>query len=70
MVLGSPADRVGMRIGDVIEMFGGDVVCDDDHLIDVVRGSQIGATPFLMVKRGAQHVTLQPKLGVMPPRFR
>jgi len=70
IVPGSPADRAGFRSGDVVDTFGSDAVCDDEHLISVVRISAIGATPAITVRRGAEHLTLHPKLGVMPPRFR
>jgi S1-C subfamily serine protease len=66
VVPGSPADHVGLRTGDVVEMFGGDAVCDDDHLIAVVHASSIGASPAVGVRRGAEHFVVEPKLGVMP----
>lgn len=67
---GSPADRVGFHAGDIVETFGGDAICDGDTLVDVVRGSVIGATPSMTIKRGAQHLTLHPTLAVMPAEHR
>lgn len=66
----SPAARIGLRTGDVIVGYGGDRVCDDDHLIDVVRASSVGASPELAVRRGATELVLHPTLGAMPPRIR
>jgi len=70
VITGSPADRVGFHVGDIVQSFAGDRVCDSDHLVAVVQYSTIGATPAVTVKRGAETVTLHPKLGVMPSRFR
>lgn len=67
VVLGSPADRAGFEVGDVIKSFGGDRVCDGDHLIAVVRASSIGATPEVSLQRGAESMVLHPQLGLMPP---
>jgi S1-C subfamily serine protease len=70
VVSGSPAQRAGFQVGDLVETFGGSAICDQDHLITVVRYSSIGATPEIGVRRGAEAFVLSPKLGVMPPRFR
>ena len=63
----SPAALAGFRRGDIVTSFGGDRVCDDDHLVDAVRASAIGAVPEVEIRRGAQHLELRPSLGVMPP---
>lgn len=65
-----PADRVGFHAGDLIVSYGGDPICGNDHLIDVVRASTIGATPEIEVRRGARELTLQPTLAAMPPGIR
>ncbi len=70
VISGSPADRVGFRVGDIVQTFAGDRVCDSDHLVAVVQYSSIGSTPAVTVRRGAETVTLHPQLGVMPSRFR
>jgi len=67
---GSPAEEIGLRKGDVVVAFDGQRVCDNDHLIDFVRSSDIGDTAELKVRRGADELVLAPTLGVMPPRIR
>jgi S1-C subfamily serine protease len=66
----SPAARAGVRDHDLIVGFGADRVCDADHLIEVVRGSSIGETSSVRVRRGAQELVLRPTLGVMPDHIR
>ncbi len=70
VVSGSPAAREGFRRGDLVVSFGGDLVCDADHLIAVVRASAIGATPAVGVGRGAETVVLHPELDEMPDGIR
>lgn len=65
----SPADRVGFHAGDVVVGYGGDRVCNEDHLIEVVRASDIGSVPDIEIRRGAQTMTLHPTLAEMPPRI-
>jgi hypothetical protein len=67
---GSPASRQGFQTGDYILTFGGDRICSDDHLVDVVRASTIGATPAVGVRRGAQYLVLHPRLANMPRAIR
>lgn len=62
----SPAAREGLRRNDVILTYGGDQVCDDDHLVEVVRASSIGATPQMTIRRGAETLVLHPTLAEMP----
>lgn len=65
---GGPADRVGFHPGDIVEGFGGDVVCGGDHLVSVIQGSSIGATPSVALRRGHDHLVVHPTLGVLPRR--
>lgn len=67
---GSPASRAGLQAEDVIVSFGGDHVCNSDHLIDVVRASQIGATPEMHVRRGTHDLVVHPVLGTMPDELK
>lgn len=67
---GSPARLGGLENRDLITHFGGDRICDADHLTDVVRASAIGATPSVSVRRGAQEVVLHPTLIDMPASHR
>jgi len=66
----SPAALAGFVRGDLIVSFGGDRVCSDDHLVDVVRASSIGASPHIGILRGGEPMTLQPALANMPSAVR
>lgn len=67
---GSPAARAGLQVDDVVIGFGGDLVCGSDHLVHVVRASSIGATPELVVERGAEQFVFHPSLAEMPDDIR
>ena len=65
-----PADRVGFHAGDIVLSFDGQRICGNDHLIEEVRASEIGAAPEIAVRRGSARLVLQPTLAEMPPRIR
>jgi C-terminal processing protease CtpA/Prc len=67
---GSPALAAGIRRGDLILGFGGDRICNDDHLLDVVRTSSVGAAPHIEILRGHQPLVVQPTLRDMPAPVR
>ncbi len=66
----SPAALAGFQSNDVIVSFGGDRVCGMEHLIDVVRASDIGARPEIHVRRGTLDLVLRPTLRAMPDSIR
>ncbi|MFM7563340.1 MAG: S1C family serine protease [Planctomycetota bacterium] len=49
---GSPAERIGLKRGDVIEIFGGIKVESGNQLIDLVRQRRVGESVRLQVRRG------------------
>jgi serine protease Do len=49
---GSPAERIGLKRGDVIESFGGIKVESGNQLIDLVRQRRVGESVRLQVRRG------------------
>jgi serine protease Do len=65
-----PADRVGFHAGDVVISYDGARVCSNDHLIEIVRASDIGASPEIEINRRGAAMTLEPTLAEMPPRIR
>jgi len=63
---GSPGDRAGLRVGDVIIQVN-DATVDDDHpLRDLLRQFRGGDKPTFQVKRGDKQVALQVTLGQPP----
>ena len=49
---GSPAEKAGLEVGDVITQFNGQTVMDMDSLVSVVNEAQIGKTYDIYVIRG------------------
>lgn len=49
---GSPAERIGLKRGDVIESFGGVKVESGNQLIELVRQRHVGDSVRLQVRRG------------------
>ena len=66
VVPGSPADRAGLRAGDVIGQINGQAIKDADTLQQVVESSQVGKNLQLDLKRNGQKMTLAVKAGVYP----
>ena len=64
VVSGSPADRAGIRKGDVITAVNGRSVESPDDLADVIRGQSAGSTASVrVVRRGGGSQTISVRLG-------
>ena len=59
----SPADKAGVKEGDVITKIGDDEVTSADNLIIMVREHAVGDTVTLTVMRGDKETTLDVTLG-------
>jgi membrane-associated protease RseP (regulator of RpoE activity) len=59
----SPADRAGVRKGDVIVNFNSRVIDSPDELSDVVRSARVGQTISLTVMRDGSRRTLSARLA-------
>lgn len=66
VVLGSPADKAGLRAGDVIGQIDGQAVKDADALQQAVESSQVGTNLQLELKRNGQPMNLAVKAGAYP----
>jgi Do/DeqQ family serine protease len=62
----SPADKAGLRAGDVIGQINGQAVKDADALQQVVETSQVGKNLQLALKRNGQPMDLAVKAGAYP----
>ena len=60
---GSPAEEADLRVGDVILTFDGLQIQDDQHLINLVKRTEIGRRVQLRVFRERQMVTKQVRVG-------
>ncbi|NJO42704.1 MAG: trypsin-like serine protease [Cyanobacteria bacterium CRU_2_1] len=63
---GSPADRGGIRAGDVVVKIGDRSVVDADSIQQAVENSEIGKDLSLEVRRNRQTVTLTVQPAVLP----
>jgi S1-C subfamily serine protease len=62
-----PADRAGVRVGDVIVAFGGTGIASAQDLGDAIRSHRPGdSVEFVVVRAGGERVTLTVDLGVNP----
>ena len=66
VVDGSPADRAGLRKGDVIASVNGRSVDSPDELTRIVRDQRVGETVSLTVFRDGNRRTLSARLGNWP----
>jgi Do/DeqQ family serine protease len=66
VVPGSPADKAGLRAGDVIGQINGQAVKDADALQQAVETSQVGKNLQLALKRNGQNMDLAVKAGAYP----
>ncbi len=62
----SPAERAGLREGDVIQRMENKVIAQSDTVQQIVQGSQVGTALQLQINRDGEtmNVTVQP--GEMP----
>ncbi len=63
----SPADRAGIKRGDVIVAFGGHIVAGSDDLQRLLTGDQVGARSEFTVIRGTEKIVLEIVPGSRPP---
>jgi putative serine protease PepD len=63
---GSPADRAGLKVGDVITEYAGKPITSASELQAAVFNSNSGETVTVTVQRGGSTKSVQLKLGVRP----
>lgn len=66
---GSPADKAGIRSGDLIIEFNGQKVTDNSELPLLVADAPIGENVKVKVLRGGKPLELTVKIGEIPERF-
>ena len=66
VVDGSPADKAGLKEGDVIVGFSGDVIRGPARLTEKIRGTKPGEKVSLDVRRDGKPVKLQVEMGERP----
>jgi len=63
----SPADRAGIKRGDVIVAFGGQTVAGSDDLQRLLTGDQVGAKSAITLVRGTEKIALEIVPASRPP---
>ncbi|HEX3715391.1 MAG TPA: trypsin-like peptidase domain-containing protein [Trebonia sp.] len=67
---GGPADRAGLRAGDVIKTAGGEPTPDTEALASVLAAARPGDNLTLTVVRGEQQLSVRLTLGELPAKAR
>jgi serine protease Do len=63
---GGPAEKAGVRIGDVIEKLSGEAPSDDRALLRMIAENRPGTDVDLTILRDGKDITLPAKLGEWP----
>jgi S1-C subfamily serine protease len=63
---GGPADRAGIRSGDVIRSFGRALTPDTESLTEALAGARPGQTVTLTIARDDQTLRIGVRLGELP----
>jgi len=64
----SPAERAGVKAGDVILEFNGKKVDESDHLPPMVAATPVGKTVTVVVQRNGKRKELHAKIAKLPKR--
>jgi serine protease Do len=67
VVQGSPADKAGLKQGDIITAVNGQKITDTGELLNVISSSQIGETVKITYQRGDSQETASVTLAKSPP---
>ncbi len=62
---GTPAHLAGLRVGDLVIGYDGELVDNAEELVRDVRSDQIGSRPVIDVLRGDDNVQLMPTLDAL-----
>ncbi|WP_263975448.1 S1C family serine protease [Leptolyngbya sp. 7M] len=63
---GSPAERAGIRSGDVVKRVNGQDVATADDLQNIVEATQVGSTLQIDLKRDGRDQTIAVQAGAYP----
>lgn len=62
----SPADRSGLRIGDVIQKINGKMVTQADEVQQIVNQIQVGSSVALELRRDGKTIEMNVRAGTLP----
>ncbi|MFQ5553565.1 MAG: S1C family serine protease, partial [Thermoplasmata archaeon] len=63
---GGPAERGGLRVGDVVLSLAGEILDSVGDLVDLLRAREIGANVKMEVDRNGQAIQIETALGTRP----
>lgn len=63
---GGPAEKAGLKRGDVIVEYQGEEIEDTNHLRNLVAATEVGATADVKVMRDGREKTVKVKIGELP----
>jgi putative serine protease PepD len=63
---GSPADKAGLKVGDVVTRVNNTTIANSADLVAAVQAGKVGTTLRLSVTRGGKPVTVSATLGESP----
>jgi Do/DeqQ family serine protease len=64
---GSPADRAGLRPGDILQLVGGKPVADPDAMLELIAGLKPGEDVTFSVQREQKRLDIALNVGKRPP---
>ncbi len=67
---GSPADKAGVKVGDIIRKVNGTTVSDSNEAQRAIFGASVGDTVTLTVERDGQLLTMKLLLEESPAGLR
>jgi serine protease Do len=65
---GGPAEKAGLKRGDVIVEYQGEKIEDTNHLRNLVAATEVGATADVKVIRDGREKTVKVKIGELPEK--
>jgi len=63
---GSPADKAGLKVNDVIVKFDNQDITSDQQLVDAIHGAKVGQTVTITYWRGSQEQSIEITLTESP----
>jgi Do/DeqQ family serine protease len=62
----SPADKAGLKAGDVIQQLGGQTVNNPNEVQEAVEKTQVGSSLPISLERNLQQLNLNIQVGILP----
>ena len=70
VVPGSPADRSGLKPGDIIQKIDNQTISESENVQQIVQNKTVGSLLELEINRNGQNLNFQVRTGNLPSRLR